>query len=341
MGRDPMPQPTPQATQPSWSAILEVQDPDGTRTRHPFRHPRIKVGRRRDNDLSLADEGVSHQHCEFVSEQGYFVVRDLGSQNGTWLNERRVGEARLRDGDLVRIGATKIRIALEGGVRRPERRSRWRLAGVLLGIAAAAGALWFFARREEEKRAAYAALLREQIPQPACAPKQLEALQPVDAQIGGRSLALTLEKGELRLTKQDLALDNELRGLYQRKLALYQEASRAIVLDQQQRRESAERLSRLGQRLWTARERKAAAWIDGLLQDRIQAADELAQSLKQLIDDTSALTSLVAALPAPPAASALREFKFGADLRAARAACEQKDAAASAGLTGAVAGLAE
>ncbi|MGZ6144020.1 MAG: FHA domain-containing protein [Myxococcales bacterium] len=342
MRRDPMPQPTPQATQPKWSAILEVQDPDGTRTRHPFRHPRIKVGRRRDNDLSLADEGVSHQHCEFVSEQGYFVVRDLGSQNGTWLNERRVGEARLRDGDEVRIGATRIRIALEGGVRRPERRSRWRIAGVLLGLAAAGGSLWLFARREQEKRVAYAALLREEVPQAPCAAPQFAELEKVDAQIGGRSFALTLQNGELKLTREDLALDGELAGLHRRKLALYQDAYRGIGLAQQPRREAAERLSRLGQRLWTSRERKAAAFVDGLLQDRIQAADDLAQALRQLIDDTTQLTGLVATLPmAPPAAKFLREFRFKADLRAARAACEQKDAAASAGLAGALTALAE
>src|SRR5438132_11747125 len=89
---DSMTLPGLQDLAPKWSAILDVQDPDGTRTRHPFRHPRIAVGRKRDNDLSLSDEGVSHQHCEFVSDQGFFVLRDLGSQNGTWLNDRRVGE---------------------------------------------------------------------------------------------------------------------------------------------------------------------------------------------------------------------------------------------------------
>src|SRR4051812_3290093 len=178
---------------PKWSAILDVQDPDGTRTRHPFRHPRIAVGRKRDNDLSLSDEGVSHQHCEFVSEQGFFVVRDLGSQNGTWLNEQRVEEARLRDGDEVRIGGTRIRIALEGKVKVPERRRRLRGLGVALGFLAAIGIWVLLARQQEEARTSYAALLRDQVAgADACHVPELDTLATVDEKLAGRSVALTL-----------------------------------------------------------------------------------------------------------------------------------------------------
>src|SRR4051812_46413895 len=103
--------PSPAAHQPPvWSAILEVQDPDGVRTRHPFRHPRVAVGRQKQNDLWLADEAVSSEHCEFVAAGGWFMVRDLGSANGTFVNEKRVPEARLHDGDEVRIGGTRIRV---------------------------------------------------------------------------------------------------------------------------------------------------------------------------------------------------------------------------------------
>src|SRR4051812_8984655 len=193
---------------PKWSAILDVQDPDGTRTRHPFRHPRVAVGRKRDNDLSLSDEGVSHQHCEFVSENGFFVVRDLGSQNGTYVNDRRVDEARLRDGDEVRIGATRIRIALEGKVKVPERRRRMRGIGVALGFLVAIGTWVALARRQEDLRTSYAAILREQVAgADACRVPQFDALDQADAKLAGRSVALTLAKGQPKLTKADEALD--------------------------------------------------------------------------------------------------------------------------------------
>src|SRR5260221_12452372 len=161
---------------PLWSAILEVHDPDGTSTRHPFRHPRMAVGRQRDNDLSLADEGVSHRHCEFVSEQGYFVVRDLASQNGTFLNDRRVREAKLRDGDEVRIGKTRILISLEGNVRLPERRGRGRPIGVAVGFAAAGAIWWALAQRQAHLQSAYLAAVREQLSGGACVVSKFEAL---------------------------------------------------------------------------------------------------------------------------------------------------------------------
>ena len=339
-----MPAPSLQDLVPKWSAILEVQDPDGTRTRHPFRHPRIAVGRERDNDLSLSDEGISHQHCEFVSEQGFFVVRDLGSQNGTWLNERRVEEARLRDGDEIRIGRTRIRVALEGKVRRPERRSRWRI-GVFLGLCAAAGIWWWLARRQDAALAAYTIAVREQLAGDACTAPQFEALDALDDKRGGRSFAMTLDRGQLKLTKADEALDRELQAIYQRRLGLYREAYRALVVAQEQRRGAAERVSRAGQRLWTPRERKSAAWVDGLLQERAQAVDDLSLALQQLIEDTQSLSQTLGGLLAQPAdksaAERLQSFRFRADLGAARAACAQKDASAASGLLGALSVLGE
>ena len=323
---------------PKWSAILDVQDPDGTRTRHPFRHPRIAVGRKRDNDLSLSDEGVSHQHCEFVSEQGFFVVRDLGSQNGTWVNDNRVEEARLRDGDEVRIGGTRIRIALEGKVKVPERRRRLRGLGVALGFLAAIGIWVLLARQQEEARTSYAALLRDQVAgADACHVPQFDALDKADAKLAGRSVALTLAKGQPKLTPADEALDRELLALYQSKIPLYQEAFHALVVGQEQRREALEKLSRAGQRMWTERERKTAAGADALLQGRVQAVDELAQAVKTASDDTAELTGAVSALLAQPpekgVAERLQRFRFRVDLKSARAMCDDKSAHAASALS--------
>ena len=344
---------------PGWSAILEVQDPDGTRTRHPFRHPRTRVGRARDNDLSLADEGVSHQHCEFVAERGFLVVRDLGSQNGTWVNEQRAAEARLRDGDVVRIGATRIQVALEGRVKRPARPKPLRALGVVLGLAAAGAAWLWLEQRQQERRAAYGSALRDQLGD-VCRAQPFDALEATSTELDGRSFALTVDKGGVKLSKEDVALDRALVQIYRRRLALCEEAYRALALSQQQRRESIEKLSRQGSRLWTARGRKTAGFIDGVLRERAQAVDELLEAVKQLGDDTAQLTASVDALllprtpgPQPQAPQApgprpdlqtaehLKAFRFRTDLRAARAACEEKNARAEAGLNGALSALSE
>lgn len=331
---------------PKWSAILDVQDPDGTRTRHPFRHPRIAVGRKRDNDLSLSDEGVSHQHCEFVSEQGFFVVRDLGSQNGTWVNEQRVEEARLRDGDEVRIGGTRIRVALEGKVKVPERRRRLRGLGVALGFLAAIGIWVLLARQQEEVRTSYAALLREQAPAgEECHAPQFDAIDREDAKLAGRSVAMTVAKGVPKLTPADEKLDRELLAIYQGKVALYAQAFHELVAAQEHRREALERLARAGQRMWTERERKTAAGADALLQDRVQAVDELAQAVKQLSEDTAELSAALTGVLAQPAeraaADRLQRFRFRSDLKSARASCEEKSAHAASALSVALTALSE
>jgi hypothetical protein len=332
-----------QAGTPGWSAILEVRDPDGTRTRHPFRHPRMTVGRARDNDLSLADEGVSQRHCEFAAEQGYLVVRDLGSQNGTFVNGRRATQAKLREGDQVRIGATSVAISLQGPVRRPDRRRRGKWVALVLGLIAA-GAVWLgLGRRQQGMRAAYAAALRDHLSGNACGAPQFDALDAAQADLKGRSFAVTLSNGSVKLSKDDEALDRALSAIYRRRLALCEEAYRALVTAQEERRQAVEKLSRQGARLWTARGRRTAAYVDGLLQDRTQAVDALLAAVKQVGDDTAQLTASVDALfvaqPDPQTAEHLRAFRFRTDLRAARAACEQTAARVEAGLSGALTAL--
>src|SRR5918993_8097 len=52
----------------------------------------LQIGRARDNDIVLtgAEKGVSRVHAELRFENGRYVVVDLQSQNGTWVNGRRV-----------------------------------------------------------------------------------------------------------------------------------------------------------------------------------------------------------------------------------------------------------
>jgi predicted component of type VI protein secretion system len=52
---------------------------------------------------------VSRQHCEIFEKDGYLVVRDLGSLNGTFIGEKRISEAVLRDGELLTVGTVTFR----------------------------------------------------------------------------------------------------------------------------------------------------------------------------------------------------------------------------------------
>jgi transcriptional regulator with GAF, ATPase, and Fis domain len=69
---------------------------------------RLVLGRAEECSLRILDEGASRRHAEIAVEGEVARLRDLGSSNGTFLNGRRVDQAELSDGDLVRIGGTEM-----------------------------------------------------------------------------------------------------------------------------------------------------------------------------------------------------------------------------------------
>ena len=69
----------------------------------------FSVGRSPDCNIVLSDGSVSAHHAYIASERGELFVRDLGSTNGVLVNDRKVAEAALRHGDVLRMGASDIR----------------------------------------------------------------------------------------------------------------------------------------------------------------------------------------------------------------------------------------
>ena len=66
------------------------------------------VGRAPDNMLWLDDPGLSRRHCEFRRSGAYWLLRDLGSFNGSFVNSLLVTEHTLRSGDRVQLGSTML-----------------------------------------------------------------------------------------------------------------------------------------------------------------------------------------------------------------------------------------
>jgi pSer/pThr/pTyr-binding forkhead associated (FHA) protein len=69
---------------------------------------RTVAGRSEKADIFLDDVTVSRRHAEFVRELDDFVVRDIGSLNGTYVNRNRIDSALLRAGDEVQIGKYRM-----------------------------------------------------------------------------------------------------------------------------------------------------------------------------------------------------------------------------------------
>ena len=64
-----------------------------------------QIGRALDNDIVVPDASVSRHHANIEARDGGYMVRDLGSQNGTWIHGERVGEgAAIAHGDSLRFG---------------------------------------------------------------------------------------------------------------------------------------------------------------------------------------------------------------------------------------------
>jgi pSer/pThr/pTyr-binding forkhead associated (FHA) protein len=66
--------------------------------------PRFTIGRGTENSLCLPDPVVSRYHAELIRLGDAFLLRDLGSTNGSYINGLRISEQMLNDGDLVRFG---------------------------------------------------------------------------------------------------------------------------------------------------------------------------------------------------------------------------------------------
>jgi len=69
----------------------------------------VSIGRGSDRSVCLQDRACSRHHAEIQRRGARFILRDLASANGTWVNGKRVVETNLEDGDELRIGATLFR----------------------------------------------------------------------------------------------------------------------------------------------------------------------------------------------------------------------------------------
>ncbi|MDF1664400.1 MAG: FHA domain-containing protein [Planctomycetota bacterium] len=75
-----------------------------TLERYEFDKPLIRVGRNEDCDVPIDNLGISRYHAEIIHKDGFYLLRDLQSNNGTFVNGRRITTHALNDGDEVSIG---------------------------------------------------------------------------------------------------------------------------------------------------------------------------------------------------------------------------------------------
>ena len=92
---------------------LIVTQPDGTDTPHELTEEVVTVGRLSDNIIQIDDVSVSIHHAEITFSKGHYVLRDLGSTNGTRVNDHSFTDGPIRDGDRIRFGKVDARYTSE------------------------------------------------------------------------------------------------------------------------------------------------------------------------------------------------------------------------------------
>src|SRR6185503_8354889 len=88
------------------AVLIYIIGPDKGK-REQFNADKITIGRAPNNSLVFGDgqRRVSSHHAEIIRRDDHYLLRDLGSTNGTMINGRRVVATEIQDDDLIEFGA--------------------------------------------------------------------------------------------------------------------------------------------------------------------------------------------------------------------------------------------
>ncbi len=95
------------------SAYLTVTQGESQGRRLKLADVPVTLGRSADCDFRLLNRAISRLHCRVWRDNSGFWVRDLNSTNKTYLNDRPIVEARLKDGDFITVGGTVVQFTQE------------------------------------------------------------------------------------------------------------------------------------------------------------------------------------------------------------------------------------
>jgi hypothetical protein len=89
-------------------AQLRIENGEAAGRIIPLSEPEYLIGRHRDNGIQIPDLGVSGFHARIYRGPEGYVLEDLKSRNGTWVNGARIFHATLNEGDRVHFGQTDL-----------------------------------------------------------------------------------------------------------------------------------------------------------------------------------------------------------------------------------------
>lgn len=93
---------------------IELAIKDNIIKTYTFTQDVVEIGRIPSADIFLDNTGISRRHTRIErSIGGPYIVKDMGSTNGTFLNDIQVNEATLKDDDVIGLGKFSLRVIIE------------------------------------------------------------------------------------------------------------------------------------------------------------------------------------------------------------------------------------
>lgn len=86
-------------------ATLKIFPPDESERLVDLLDERVSLGRVVDNQIPVEDPSISSHHAEFILQGDSYLLKDLGSTNGTFVNGETITEVLLKPGDELRFGS--------------------------------------------------------------------------------------------------------------------------------------------------------------------------------------------------------------------------------------------
>jgi pSer/pThr/pTyr-binding forkhead associated (FHA) protein len=106
--------------------ILQLQFKDKVIYKYPIEENQsLSIGRREGNDIVIENVAVSGQHAKVDSVEGGYIVTDLQSTNGTFVNEKMITSHSLKHGDKITIGKHTLVFGYAKDEKRPAKSQAW------------------------------------------------------------------------------------------------------------------------------------------------------------------------------------------------------------------------